>query len=69
MKPIQPTHLVKILQSDYNDNPANITINIIGSKKPAFKNDLGYNVLCEDGVYRYMSVIFKEIEVVGTIEN
>ena len=67
MKPIQPTHLVKILQSDYNNISPNI--NIVGSKKPAFKNDLGYNVLCEDGVYRYMSIIFKEIEVVGTIEN
>jgi len=60
-----PTHAVKVLQSDYNNNPSNITINIIGSKRPALVNGLGYDVLCEDGVYRYMSVMYKEIEVIG----
>lgn len=61
-----PTHAVKVLQSDYNNNPSNITINVIGSKRPALPNGLGYDVLCEDGVYRYMSVMFNEIEVIGT---
>lgn len=65
----KPTHWVKILSSDYNHLTVSMPIvNIIGSKRPAVPSDngLGYNVLCEDGVYRYMSLMYKEIEVIGT---
>lgn len=66
MKDVQPTHLVKIMDSDYN-KLTNQIINVIGSKRAAIQHDAGYDVLCEDGVYRYMSVLYNEIEVVGTI--
>ena len=64
-----PTHIVQILKSGYNDNPSNLVINVIGSEVPALPNSIGYDVLCEDGVYRYMSLIYKEIKVISTINN
>lgn len=65
---IKPTHMVKILSSDYNVIKH---VNTIGSKMPAIKSDngIGYDVLCDDGNYRYMSLMYKEIEVVGEFIN
>lgn len=65
---IKPTHMVKILSSDYNQIKQ---VNTIGSKMPAIKSDngIGYDVLCDDGNYRYMSLMYKEIEVIGLFTN
>jgi len=56
---IVPTHYVKIKSVEY------LNLQTLGSKMPAVQKDAGYMVLCDDGVYRYMSVMRQDIEVVG----